>query len=39
VQERAGGRTEFTLESAALGVSHKARINAWEIKTLMLTER
>jgi alpha-mannosidase len=36
VQERAGAATEFTLESAALGVSHRARINPWEIKTLLL---
>jgi alpha-mannosidase len=37
VQERAGRATEFTLESAALNVSHRARINPWEIKTLLLT--
>jgi alpha-mannosidase len=37
VQERAGRATEFTLECAALGVNHRARINAWEIKTLLLS--
>jgi alpha-mannosidase len=37
VQERAGRATEFTLESATLGVSHRARINPWEIKTFLLT--
>ncbi|HEV7905123.1 MAG TPA: glycoside hydrolase family 38 C-terminal domain-containing protein [Pyrinomonadaceae bacterium] len=37
VQERAGRATEFTLESAPLGVTHRARIGAWEIKTLFIT--
>jgi len=37
VQERAGKATEFTLESAPLGVSHRAQIGPWEIKTLLLT--
>ncbi|HEX9919256.1 MAG TPA: hypothetical protein VGA87_08820, partial [Pyrinomonadaceae bacterium] len=37
VQERAGKATELTLESAPLGVNHRARINPWEIKTLLLT--
>ncbi|HEX8634228.1 MAG TPA: glycoside hydrolase family 38 C-terminal domain-containing protein [Pyrinomonadaceae bacterium] len=36
VQERAGQATEFTLESAPLGVSHKMQIKPWEIKTLLL---
>ncbi len=37
VQERAGRATEFTLESATLGTSHRAQINPWEIKTFLLT--
>ncbi|HEX8424614.1 MAG TPA: hypothetical protein VF634_14495, partial [Pyrinomonadaceae bacterium] len=36
-QERAGRATEFTLECASLGVNHRAKIGAWEIKTLLLT--
>lgn len=36
VQERAGRATEFTLESAALGVNHRAQIRPWEIKTLLI---
>ncbi|MBV9928700.1 MAG: alpha-mannosidase [Acidobacteria bacterium] len=36
VQERAGKSSEFTLESAALGVSHRAQIKPWEIKTLLI---
>jgi alpha-mannosidase len=36
VQERAGRAGEFTLECAALGVSHRAQIKPWEIKTLLM---
>ncbi|HEX7312471.1 MAG TPA: glycoside hydrolase family 38 C-terminal domain-containing protein [Pyrinomonadaceae bacterium] len=36
VQERAGKASEFTLESAALGVNHRAQIKPWEIKTLLI---
>ncbi|HEX8290252.1 MAG TPA: glycoside hydrolase family 38 C-terminal domain-containing protein, partial [Pyrinomonadaceae bacterium] len=36
VQERAGRASEFALESAALGVSHRAQIRPWEIKTLLI---
>ncbi|MFL6211274.1 MAG: alpha-mannosidase [Pyrinomonadaceae bacterium] len=36
VQERAGKATEFSVESAVLGLNHKARINPWEIKTLLV---
>jgi alpha-mannosidase len=36
LQERAGRATEFTFECAALGVSHRAQIKPWEIKTLLL---
>jgi alpha-mannosidase len=36
VQERAGRATEFTLESTALGVNHRAQIKPWEIKTLLI---
>jgi alpha-mannosidase len=36
VQERAGKVTEFTLESTALGVNHRAQIRPWEIKTLLI---
>jgi alpha-mannosidase len=36
LQERAGRASEFTLESAALGLSHRAQIRPWEIKTLLL---
>jgi alpha-mannosidase len=36
VQERAGKVTEFTLESAALGLGHRAQIRPWEIKTLLI---
>jgi alpha-mannosidase len=36
VQERAGQATEFTLESAALGVNQRAQIKPWEIKTLLI---
>jgi alpha-mannosidase len=36
VQERAGRATEFSLESAPLALSHRARINPWEIKTLLV---
>ncbi len=36
VQERAGRATEFALESAALGVNHRAQIKPWEIKTLLI---
>jgi hypothetical protein len=36
VQERAGRATEFTLESAALGVNHRAQIRPWEIRTLLV---
>ena len=34
--ERAGKATDFTLESAALGVNHRARIKPWEIRTLLI---
>jgi len=36
VQERAGRAGEFTLESAALGVNHRAQIKPWEIRTLLI---
>jgi alpha-mannosidase len=36
LQERAGRATEFAFECAALGVSHRARIGPWEIKTLLV---
>jgi alpha-mannosidase len=36
LQERAGRATEFTIESAPLGLSHKAQIKPWEIKTLLV---
>jgi alpha-mannosidase len=36
VQERAGKATDFTLESAALGVNHRAQIKPWEIRTLLI---
>ncbi|HWS54375.1 MAG TPA: glycoside hydrolase family 38 C-terminal domain-containing protein, partial [Pyrinomonadaceae bacterium] len=36
VQERAGRPTEFTLESQPLGLSHRARLAPWEIKTLLV---
>jgi len=36
VQERAGKASDFTLESAALGLSHRAQIRPWEIKTLLI---
>ena len=36
VQERAGKATEFTLESAALGLGHRAQIRPWEVKTLLV---
>ncbi|HEX8150163.1 MAG TPA: glycoside hydrolase family 38 C-terminal domain-containing protein [Pyrinomonadaceae bacterium] len=36
VQERAGRATDFTLESAALGVNHRAQIKPWEVKTLLI---
>ncbi|HEV2864275.1 MAG TPA: glycoside hydrolase family 38 C-terminal domain-containing protein [Pyrinomonadaceae bacterium] len=37
VQERAGRQTEFTFESRPLGLSHRARLGPWEIKTLLVT--
>ncbi len=37
VQERTGWPTQFTIECPSLGIKHSARINKWEIKTLMLT--
>jgi alpha-mannosidase len=37
VQERAGRPTEFTFESQPLGLSHRARLGPWEIKTLLVT--
>lgn len=36
VQERAGRASEFTLESAPLGVNHRAQLKPWEIKTLLI---
>lgn len=36
LQEHAGRATEFTLESAPMNVSHRAQINPWEIKTLLV---
>jgi len=36
LQERAGRATEFAFECAALGVSHRAQIRPWEIKTLLI---
>jgi alpha-mannosidase len=36
VQERAGRAGEFTVECPPLGVSHRAQIRPWEIKTLLI---
>ena len=36
VQERAGRVTELRVESAALGLSHRAQLGAWEVKTLLV---
>jgi alpha-mannosidase len=36
LQERAGRPTEFAFECASLGVSHRAQIKPWEIKTLLV---
>ena len=35
VQERAGRATELRVESAALGLSHRAQLRPWEVKTLL----
>ncbi|HEY0321777.1 MAG TPA: glycoside hydrolase family 38 C-terminal domain-containing protein [Pyrinomonadaceae bacterium] len=37
LQEHSGRATEFTLESAALGLSHRGQIKPWELRTLMVT--
>jgi alpha-mannosidase len=37
VQERAGKATECAVESRPLGLSHRARLAPWEIKTLLVT--
>lgn len=37
LQERAGRATDFAFECAPLGASHRARVGAWEIKTLLVT--
>jgi hypothetical protein len=37
LQEHAGRETDYTLESAALGLNHRGRIKPWEIRTLMIT--
>ena len=36
VQERAGRPTELRVESAAMGLSHRAQLRAWEVKTLLI---
>ncbi|HEX8355370.1 MAG TPA: glycoside hydrolase family 38 C-terminal domain-containing protein [Pyrinomonadaceae bacterium] len=36
VQERAGRATELRVESAALGLSHRAQLRPWEVKTLLV---
>ncbi|HEV2762091.1 MAG TPA: glycoside hydrolase family 38 C-terminal domain-containing protein [Pyrinomonadaceae bacterium] len=36
VQERAGRATEFTVESDALNLKHRAQLKPWEVKTLLV---